>query len=330
MQITENKHRDYIYKEVINFCKKRGLIKKLKDSFLVPEEKRFHKKNIDKIGLGVLDAVHCVYDKKRTDFFIMEIEKNVSNGNIVIEAGIGTGILSFYAASLGATVYGCEINPAVFTLANNIKDFLEKKELIPKSSVKFFLHDAITFVPPQKADILISENIYTGMFFEYQVQIVRHLNKYLKKQGEIIPQAMHSSVTLAQVVSDTQLKNKELLIPSKETKTEIKSKPLSMSYVYDDINFIKIDKLQANYKNEIKTTNTGKINAVMIQSDVKMPSGKVIKSKDTDFLNNKIYITLNPSIEVRKGEVLNLNLSYTYGQKVKAMKILIKKRGNPR
>ena len=41
---------------------------------------------------------------------------------MVLEAGIGTGVLSFAAAMCGAQVRGVEINQSVIKLANNISD----------------------------------------------------------------------------------------------------------------------------------------------------------------------------------------------------------------
>ena len=327
MRDTVSRRMDSIYKEVFDFCDKEGLIKKLEDSFLIPEEERFAKMSIDKHGLAVLDAVHCLYDKSRTEFFKKEIKKYVSKGEVVIEAGIGTGILSFYAASAGARVYGCELNSKALVLAEKIKSHLESKGLIPKNSIQFFLHDATTFIPPEKADVLISENIYTGMFFEYQVQIMKHLSKYLNKNARIIPQEMSSHFKLCHINSnDKQKTNKELIIPSKESGIKVTSMSLSKSYLYDDIKFNHISKTKVNFKHKIPITHNGKINSICISSDVILPSSKIIKTKDTTFLNNEIYLVVKPEISVKKGDTVSFAISYKYGQKSKEAKIILNKK----
>lgn len=314
-----------IYQEIMTFCRKHGLIDELEKSFLISESDRFNQSNISRFGLDILDAVHCIYDTKRTNFFIDEIYKKVSKGNVVLEAGIGTGILSFYAASLGAKVYGCEINPDVFKLAQEIKNHLEKKKFIPNSSVEFFLHDAITFIPPNNMDVIVSENIYTGMFFEYQVQIMNNLIKYLNTNGTCIPKKIRSIVSFSQVSFPNNPHNKELFVTSPERNIKISHRILSSPYEYDEIDFTNKSNIFINKTIPILIESGGLLNSLMIYSEVIMPSEKVIKKDDTTFLNSEIFIAINPKIEVQKGDYIELNIQYRYGNKPQDALINIKK-----
>lgn len=314
-----------VYNEVMSYCKKRGLIDRLEESFLIPESERFSAMHIAQSGLDVLDAVHCIYDVRRTGFFMEEIKRQVSKGDIVIEAGIGTGILSFYAASLGAKVYGCEINPEVFELAQEIKHHLEENSFFAPSSVEFFLHDAITFIPPKNADVLISENIYTGMFFEYQVQITNNLLSYLNTDGVCIPQKMRSFTSLSQTIFPRAAKRNDLFIPSEETGEKIVYTLLSDPDLYDEIDFTKVSDTSVQRTLAIPVRKEGAVNSLLIYSEIIMPSGKVIRKEDTTFLNSEIIIAISPPVAVRKGDTVELTLHYHYSGKPKDALIKIRK-----
>ena len=78
-------------------------------------------------GLETVDAVHCVLDKNRTFAFLEAIERSVKPGEVVVEAGLGTGILAVMAATLGAEVYGIEINKDTLGLARRALQGVYKK-----------------------------------------------------------------------------------------------------------------------------------------------------------------------------------------------------------
>ena len=318
-------YKTAVYNEVMIYCKERGLIEKLEKSFLIPESERFNALNIAQSGLDILDAVHCIYDVRRTNSFIEEIGKKVSKGDIVLEAGIGTGILSFYAASLGAKVYGCEINHAVFELAQEIKNHLEKSKFIPPSSVEFFLDNAIAFVPPRSMDVLISENIYTGMFFEYQVQIMNNLLAYLNADGICIPQKMRSFAALSQTIFPHTPRDKELFVPSEKKDEEIIYTLLSTPYQYDEIDFTKISDTSVHRTMTIPIKTEGMVNSLLVYSEVVMPSGRVIRKDDTTFLNSEIVIAISPQLEVKKGDKIELTIRYNYSSKPEDALIDIKR-----
>lgn len=314
-----------MYNEVMDFCRKQGLIERLTQSFSISESEHFNALHVEKSGLDVLDAVHCLYDSRRTAFFLEEIHRQVSRGDVVLEAGIGTGILSFYAASLGAKVFGCEINPAVFSLAQNIKGHLERNGFISDSSIEFFLHDATSFVPPQSVDVLISENMYTGMFFEYQVQIANNLLAYVKSDGISIPQKICSFFSLAEARFPHEPVDKELFVPLPGRGREVPYTFLSAPVHFDEINFSQKSSEILDLNNVVTTQKAGSINGLVMYSEVVMPSGKTIGKDDTEFLNNEIIIAVCPGIHVKKGDVIQYSLRYTYGCKPEEARLKLRK-----
>ncbi len=301
-----------IYSAVLHYCKKYGYLKALKKSLKLSESERFNKKKIDSVGLDVLDAVHCVVDKKRTDFFLKCIDAVVKKDDVVIEAGIGTGVLSFMSAAKGAQVYGIELNQKIFLLAKNILKTFYKKNIFAKNAIRFLKKDATQYIPIKKADVIISENIYTGMFYEKQIQIMNHLVTYLKKGGIVIPSKLVMGLTLVGAVFPDGEQKKDLFVVS-EYKNGLLSQDFSQAIIYETLHFNKKNKLRVNKKIKLKIKKTGEANAVLLWNKVFLPDGNIIDRFDTVFLNNDIIIPLSEMKQVKRGDTITLHIRYTFG-----------------
>jgi len=304
----QEKQVKQIYDGILRFCDETGLSEKLSKSLTTSENERFDSLNINDTGLDVLDAVHCLIDKQRTNLLIEELRRKINCDDFVIEAGIGTGILSFVASIYAREVVGFEINPNIYALANNIKSYLAGHGLIG-DNIKFILGDARLAKVNTKADLLISENLYTGMFFEKQVQITRSLRGFLKPGAVLVPTGIRSSFELA-YVSLPATNQIELRVLS-----EIDENPVLYSDVceYDTIRFGEVVKDEITFTGHVKVTKTGTINSLLISSDVLLCDDNLITRYDTVFMNNDILLTVPSSIEVNIGDIILLRLSYTYG-----------------
>ena len=316
----QEKQVDQIYGAVLKFCNESGLNSKLKNSLARSENERFDSLNIDDAGLDVLDAVHCLIDKQRTNLLIEELKRKITNSDSVIEAGIGTGILSFVASVYAREVVGFEINPKIFMLANDIKKYLIGLGLI-EDNIKFILGDARLAQVNIKADVLISENLYTGMFFEKQVQITRSLVNFLKPGAILIPDGMRSYFNLTHV-SLPNVKQIELRVVS-----DINEVPVLLSDIceYDTIRFCNTVKDEISYSGNVRVKKGGVINSILISSDVLLSDNKIISRYDTIFMNNDILLLVPENIEVREGDVLSVRISYSYGSNPKDSVIEIKR-----
>ena len=107
----------------------------------------------------------CLLDFKRTTAFREAIQAIVKQGDIVIDAGAGSGILSFFAAQAGAQkVYAVEADPFLASClarsikANNLSHVVEV--------VRDDIHSARL---PQNVDVFICEMMETGLMDEMQV-----------------------------------------------------------------------------------------------------------------------------------------------------------------
>ncbi len=314
-----NKKIETIYKEVLDFCKDRGFLRELNKSLEVPESTRFADKNINRYGLDVMDVVHCLVDKNRTILLVNEILSVSKKGDVILEAGIGTGILSIAGSIKSKIVYGYEINKNVYVLAKQIKDYLTRKRLI-KDNIIYNLLDAKNIDVKNKADVIISENLYTGMFFEKQIQIVRNLKKFLKKDGLFVPSGIKSSFVLSETISRGNGIEDKLYIVSEN---RVYSRRLSDEVVYDDIRFKTIDSNRLIFSKKVLIKKSGIVNSVLISSEVSLPSGKVIGRDDTEFMNNDIIIMIDKPLKVVRGNVVSVSIKYTYGSDPRIAKISI-------
>ena len=103
------------------------------------------------------------------------------------------------AATLGAEVYGIEINRDTLDLARQLSKMFIKNGLFDEKNMLLIEADASTWNPMKQIDLIISENIYAGMFYEMQIPIVNHLLSFISSSGRVIPDGMSSYVILAQV-----------------------------------------------------------------------------------------------------------------------------------
>lgn len=303
-----------VYEATYDYCKKAGYIADLRKSLEVSEEERFNKRTISQEGLDILDAVHCVDDKKRSMLFLSEITRSVKPGMSILEAGLGTGMLSFGAAIKQAKVVGLEINQAILKLAQKILAALSIPLKLDIKNVYFQKANAMTYKTKEKFDVIISENLYTGMFYEKQVQIMNHLSTFLKKDGITIPSAMRSGIVLSETRFPHIPKGQELFVPLELGKS-LKITHLSKSTTYSELSFSKKNALRVDISLNVPIMRSGHINSVLIWSEVLLPSKRVIKRTDTTFLNNDIVISLKKTMRVKKGETIQLTLRYKYGDK---------------
>lgn len=140
----------------------------------------------------------CLKDRARTLAFRHAIRSAVRPGDVVIDAGAGTGILSFFAAQVGARrVYAVEIDPLLVTslrrsiALNGLDDI-----------VTVVAGDASNADLPAPADVFIGEMIETGLLDEMQVPVMNALRGrgVITASTRMIPERY---TTFVELVADT-------------------------------------------------------------------------------------------------------------------------------
>lgn len=128
-------------------------------------------------------------DRERTLAFKRAIEKCVNRGDVVVDIGCGTGILSFFAAKKGAKVYAIERTEII----NLAKKIAKENDL----DIKFICADSSEVKLQEKCDVIVSDCIgYFALQENMITDVINFKRKYLKGKGKIIPNKIKMFLSL--------------------------------------------------------------------------------------------------------------------------------------
>ena len=256
----------------------------------------------------------CLKDSKRTKIFRQAIRNVVNKGDIVLDIGAGSGILSFFAAEAGAKrVYAVEIEPF---LAETIRKSVTANSL--DNVIKVLEGNAVDLELPKDIDIVIAELIETGLLDEQQVPVLNSLNNkhYINATTQFIPYRYTTSLQL--VNTDNKYYGFTILSPKhewpfyKSNDTDWYRTTISPVTNVVDINSVtfgnKIIDTHIDTTVSFKRTSNLPANAIRI-------TGKVYLSKEIIIdsclaLNGDKILSINPVTEL--GEI-NMKISYERG-----------------
>lgn len=127
----------------------------------------------------------CLRDVSRTTAFRAAIEGVVKPGDVVLDAGAGSGILAFFAAAAGARkVYAVEAEEA---LADRLRANVARNRL--ERVVEVVCRDVRSLTLPERVDVAVAEMIDTWLLDEHQVPALNALRAAgtLDSKTRVIP-----------------------------------------------------------------------------------------------------------------------------------------------
>ncbi len=134
----------------------------------------------------------CLVDRRRTLAFGSAVEQVVRPGDVVVEVGAGTGILSLFAAAAGATtVHAVEVDPV---LARCLEETVAANGY--SGVVEVIQGDALTVDLPRDVDVVIAELVETGLLDEMQVAVMNglHARGVIGADTRLIPETYRTSI----------------------------------------------------------------------------------------------------------------------------------------
>lgn len=243
---------------------------------------------------------HLALDQERLAGFYEAIQKVEG---IIYDIGAGSGIFTVWAVPYANFIYSVEVEPKI----------AKKTEILLKSfkNVSFILSDALEVEFPQKADFIICEMLDTALIDEEQVPVLNSIIKYLKKNGKVIP---HGIINVAEPV---YAKTEHICYQEDENPHCQILGPLK---VYSQYNFGRYIDPQANYDLHLKIDKNGILTCIKITTFT-LITPKIICGP-TDMLNPPLIIPTE-KIRVKKGDIVNINLTYRMGGGLNTIKTRI-------
>jgi precorrin-6B methylase 2 len=150
-----------------------------------------------------------VRDRTRSNAYRRAIRRSVRPGDVVLDLGCGTGLLSFFACQAGAArVYAVD-NTDILRLAEPLAEHNGWAE-----RVRFLQTDARRLELPERVDVIVSELISKAVIGQRMEELIAHCrDRHLKPGGRLIPQ----SVQLELVPVSADRAYRELEFPAAPT-----------------------------------------------------------------------------------------------------------------
>ncbi|OGJ50351.1 hypothetical protein A2335_02790 [Candidatus Peregrinibacteria bacterium RIFOXYB2_FULL_32_7] len=253
-----------------------------------------------------IDAEACFLDLNRTWILAKSlIVQTHCNGSLskqpsklsILEAGSGTGIIAIIAAILNPNLHilGLEINPETYEKSKAFIKYLNLDNQIQILNLDATDPNLAKKIQSSIFNIIFSETLSGGLFFEPQLQIMQNIRKFLKPNGILIPQ----KISLYLHLEDPFIRE-----------------PLTENIKYAEINFQTYEKqiISANLQIPIKYSGTPNIIVILSELQLTNEIKTQTDSRYNNFLNRAVIeIPKERQIKLKEADILNLQITYQAG-----------------
>jgi protein arginine N-methyltransferase 1 len=265
----------------------------------------------------------CLLDFKRTTNLKAAIHATVRKGDIVLDAGAGSGVLSFFAAQAGARkVYAVEVDRTLAAcltrsiVANNLSHVVE------------VVHDDIHSANvPDTVDVFICEMMETGLMDEMQVTAINSLRErsIIAPRTRMIPFQYETFIEFG--YSDFTFYGFKLLVPQHNWTHYSDGSNGWLSTVFHphtDPHRIGLVDFQQPIETEVSTTfplsatSDGLINAVRLSANAHLVKGLVLGA--TNAMNGDKVIPIDET-RVEQGGAYRAEVSYRMGGGLESLQV---------
>jgi len=161
--------------------------------------------HLDAVKAKAVPAWHLpmMNDLTRNNAYLKALESAIGGGELVLDIGTGSGLLSMMAADSGAgKVFTCEVSQTISQVAEKViarNGYDSRVKVINKKSTDLIVGSDIE----DKADVLVSEILSSEFVGEgVQQTILDAKKRLLKKNGKMIPESGFIMISLIENNSD--------------------------------------------------------------------------------------------------------------------------------
>jgi predicted RNA methylase len=254
--------------------------------------------------------IEMLLDEERIRWLEDAITAAVRPGDIVVDAGTGSGLLALLAVDRGAErVYAIEIDPTMAAVAKRNFDRSPHSDRITLLET-----DARTADLPEEVDVVAGELLHTWLVVEAQGPAFRNLRRNLRRDGRLVPATVENRLTLVNV--DSFQPGLALDSPFNLRADEERPVCLSLPVTTETVDLHSTDEDPMTGEVEVGIITSGTVNGVALDSRARSHSGTWIGITPTMFATK--VIPIEPR-EVRQGEVLSVRFTYEIGGRSNAM-----------
>lgn len=216
---------------------------------------------------------NCLIDEERTAAFRSAIEKTVRPGDVVVDAGSGTGVLAMFAADAGAKkVYALELDD------NNVKVL---QGIFAANGygnrIEVIQGDATTLKLPESVDAIVCEMIATALIEELQVPVMNNLLRYVNPGYRVVLEQYHCHAELVYQRNLYYGKRFDLVRYEYPDDARLRSTRLSNRVTYRRVDFSQpVDDDRIAARLEFTAHEPGKVNGLRLSATTCFAGGEDI------------------------------------------------------
>jgi predicted RNA methylase len=251
----------------------------------------------------------CLLDRERTLALREAIRRAVCPGDVVVDAGTGSGILALFAAEAGAgKVYAVDVDPESLALARRgvaASPYSDRIEVVEA--------DAREFTTPAPADVVIAEMLDTGLIAERQAPVLNALRRHrvIGPRTRVVPERVRCGLELVEYDFDFYGFRLPLVVQARNAGAQVRvRRPLSEVAVYRDVALGEKILTAVDETLTVHARRDGILNAVRLSTQTVLCPGLAVW--ETSDMNMPVILPAGPLV-VRRGDAVEVSIRYVMG-----------------
>lgn len=237
-------------------------------------------------------------DTDRLSVFYEAIEDYDSNTDLAYDLGCGSGVLSYFLSSKFKEIKSFEIDEKAFQCAKeNLNDF---------DNIEVIQSDVLDYNFTKKADLIVCEMLDTALIDEEEIPVLNYAKKFLKDDGEIIPEGIINTVELVNM-------ERHYVHWDEESNYET----ISDEIVYSQFNFL--DEINPEFEAALKlrANKEGLVNGLKITTYTKLNENLI--AGPMPMLNPPLLIPLDER-QIKVNDFIDVKIKYIMGNGIESIK----------